>query len=99
MRRSRPRSHRSNPARRAAFRSGERRAADRSATPSRRSDMERSTLRLYAGPMLLLRRVIESAGPGWFTSVMGTGILGIDIVASPVLGPGGSILGAVVWAL
>ncbi len=39
------------------------------------------------------------ASPAWFTSVMGTGILGIDIVASPIAIPHGSIVGAVVWGL
>jgi tellurite resistance protein TehA-like permease len=46
-----------------------------------------------------LRRVIDMAGPGWFTSVMGTGILGVDLVASPIANPLCSIVGAVVWGL
>lgn len=46
-----------------------------------------------------LRQVVGAAGPAWFTSVMGTGILGVDIVASPVAIPGGSIVGAVIWTI
>jgi tellurite resistance protein TehA-like permease len=49
--------------------------------------------------MKRLRRVIEMAGPAWFTSVMGTGILGVDLVASPIGNPACSIVGAVVWGL
>jgi tellurite resistance protein TehA-like permease len=49
--------------------------------------------------MSRLRRVIEKAGPGWFTSVMGTGILGVDLVASPIADRHLDIVGAVVWAL
>lgn len=49
--------------------------------------------------MQRLPRAIGMAGPAWFTSVMGTGILGIDIVASPLAIPHGEIVGGVVWAL
>ncbi|HTJ25462.1 MAG TPA: C4-dicarboxylate ABC transporter [Candidatus Limnocylindria bacterium] len=42
-------------------------------------------------------RAFAAAGPAWFTSVMGTGILGIGIVASPVSFPGQATLGTLVW--
>ena len=49
--------------------------------------------------MKRMRRIVEAAGPGWFTSVMGTGILGIGLVASPVAIPGAAAAGVAVWAL
>jgi C4-dicarboxylate transporter/malic acid transport protein len=45
------------------------------------------------------QRALESVGPAWFTSVMGTGILGVGIAASPIPLPGGPALASLVWGL
>ncbi len=44
------------------------------------------------------RHGIDSVGPGWFTSVMGTGILAICVTISPVSIPFGQPIGATLWA-
>lgn len=49
--------------------------------------------------MKRIDRVLGAVGPGWFTSVMGTGILGISLVASPLSIPGATDAGFAVWAL
>jgi tellurite resistance protein TehA-like permease len=41
---------------------------------------------------------IENVGPGWFTSIMGTGILAICIMISPVAVPLGHALTIVLWS-
>lgn len=40
---------------------------------------------------------LENVGPGWFTSIMGTGILAICIVISPVAVPFGHALAGALW--
>jgi C4-dicarboxylate transporter/malic acid transport protein len=49
--------------------------------------------------MKRLRRVIDMAGPHWFTSVMGTGILGVDLIAAPIANRMCFVAGAAVWTL
>jgi C4-dicarboxylate transporter/malic acid transport protein len=49
--------------------------------------------------MKCIDRVVGAVGPGWFTSVMGTGILGVGLVASPLPIPGAAVAGFAVWAL
>jgi C4-dicarboxylate transporter/malic acid transport protein len=45
------------------------------------------------------RRALESAGPGWFTIVMGTGILAICATISPVEIPFARAFGAALWSI
>jgi len=40
---------------------------------------------------------MDAAGPGWFTSVMGTGILAICLTISPIPIPFGAALGLALW--
>lgn len=50
-------------------------------------------------PMECLRRVAAPVGPAWFSSVMGTGALGMGIVASPIPIPAGGAVGSAFWWL
>jgi tellurite resistance protein TehA-like permease len=49
--------------------------------------------------MEYLRRLCAPVGPAWFSSVMGTGALGIGILASPIPIPAGGVLGPAIWSL
>jgi tellurite resistance protein TehA-like permease len=49
--------------------------------------------------MKFLRRAAASVGPAWFSIVMGTGALGLAIVASPIPIPAGGAVGSVIWWL
>jgi tellurite resistance protein TehA-like permease len=46
-----------------------------------------------------LRRVLAAVDPSWFSSVMGTGALGLAIVASPYPVPGANVAGPAIWSL
>jgi C4-dicarboxylate transporter/malic acid transport protein len=46
-----------------------------------------------------VRRLVTAISPGWFTSVMGTGILGLGLASAPFAIPGAADAGFVVWGL